>query len=123
MSLAAITLVSSVLLNLFPQTPEAYGPLNFACCVKYTRKPVPFAVIKGFIEQSSIEVCRIDAIIFFTRNNKKICASVRDRWVKAALGRLRSKIAKLESKASQHMTRAGEKRVNETNTHSPWSFE
>lgn len=39
------------------------GPLNYACCVKYTRTPLPFKLIKGFIEQSSREVCRIDAIM------------------------------------------------------------
>lgn len=39
------------------------GPLNHACCVKYTRTPLDFNVIKGFAEQSSREVCRIDAIM------------------------------------------------------------
>ncbi|XP_051737436.1 C-C motif chemokine 20 [Ctenopharyngodon idella] len=80
------------------------GPLNYACCVKYTRTPLPFKLIKGFIEQSSLEVCRIDAIIFFTKNNKKVCASVEDQWVRAALARLRSKIDKLTDKRPQHLT-------------------
>lgn len=133
------------------------GPLNHACCVKYTKKPLPFGLIKGYIEQSSREVCRIDAIMwvtnwpqewvrvhpsshtkwlqqclnmrriivmkptallqstfvqmafafnvkqkqennaltqslflsFFTKHNKKVCASVKDEWVRATLARLR----------------------------------
>ncbi len=40
------------------------GPLNYACCVKYTHNPLPFGVIKGFMEQKSTEVCRIDAIMW-----------------------------------------------------------
>ncbi|KAA0718794.1 Testis-specific serine/threonine-protein kinase 5 [Triplophysa tibetana] len=73
---------------LFGVRGSTYGPLNHACCVKYTRKPLPFGLIKGYIEQSSLEVCRIDAIIFFTKHNKKVCASVKDEWVRETLARL-----------------------------------
>ncbi|XP_005171405.2 C-C motif chemokine 20 [Danio rerio] len=116
MSLVSITLISIVFLSLLPHTPKAYGPLNYACCVKYTRTPLPFGVIAGFIEQSSLEVCRIDAIIFITQKNKKICASIEDQWVRAALAHLRSKIAKLENKASLRLTTAGPNSVIQTNT-------
>uniref|UniRef100_A0A8C2IU39 Chemokine interleukin-8-like domain-containing protein n=1 Tax=Cyprinus carpio TaxID=7962 RepID=A0A8C2IU39_CYPCA len=120
MSLLTITLISSILLSLFPQTPAAYGPLNYACCVKYTRNPLPFGVIKGFIEQSSREVCRIDAIIFFTKNKKKVCASVEDQWVRAALAHLRSKITKLtEKRAPRLTTAAGLKHMIHTTTKTP----
>ncbi|KAK7163458.1 hypothetical protein R3I93_007497 [Phoxinus phoxinus] len=119
MSLVSITLISTILLSLFPHTPAAYGPLNYACCVKYTRNPLPFGVIKGFIEQSSREVCRIDAIIFFTKNNKKVCATVEDKWVKAALAHLRSKITKLTDKRSQPLTTNELKNTNPRTTNSP----
>ncbi|KAK7159565.1 hypothetical protein R3I94_005799 [Phoxinus phoxinus] len=119
MSLVSITLISTILLSLFPHTPAAYGPLNYACCVKYTRNPLPFGVIKGFIEQSSREVCRIDAIIFFTKNNKKVCATVEDKWVKAALAHLRSKITKLTDKRSQPLTTVELKNTNPRTTNSP----
>uniref|UniRef100_A0A672SI83 Chemokine interleukin-8-like domain-containing protein n=1 Tax=Sinocyclocheilus grahami TaxID=75366 RepID=A0A672SI83_SINGR len=95
------------------------GPLNYACCVKYTRNPLPFGAIKGFIEQSSREVCRIDAIIFFTKNNRKVCASVGDQWVRAALARLRSKITKLTVKGTPRITTAGLKLTIHTTTKSP----
>ncbi|KAI2667780.1 C-C motif chemokine 20 [Labeo rohita] len=89
MSLVTITLISSILLSVFPHTPTAYGPLNYACCVKYTRNPLPFGAITGFVEQKSTEVCRISAIIFLTKNNKKVCATIKDKWVRDALARLR----------------------------------
>ncbi|KAK2900672.1 hypothetical protein QQF64_015355 [Cirrhinus molitorella] len=106
MSLVTITLISSILLILFPHTSAAYGPLNYACCVKYTRNPLPYGVIKGFMEQKSTEVCRIGAIIFFTKNDKKVCASIKDQWVRTALARLRSKIAKLTEQENKHLTTA-----------------
>ncbi|XP_016124748.1 C-C motif chemokine 20-like [Sinocyclocheilus grahami] len=119
MSLFTITLISSVLLSLFPHTPVAYGPLNYACCVKYTHNPLPFGVIKGFMEQKSTEVCRIDAIIFLTKNNKKVCASTKDQWVRAALARLRSKIEKLTEQGTQRLSTAGLKLTIHTTTKSP----
>ncbi|KAI7809924.1 C-C motif chemokine 20 [Triplophysa rosa] len=101
MSVVIVALISSLLVSFLPQT-QAYGPLNYACCVKYTRNPLPFGLIKGYIEQSSREVCRIDAIIFFTKHNKKVCASVKDEWVRAALARLSTKINKITHPRSQH---------------------
>ncbi|KAJ8384313.1 hypothetical protein AAFF_G00206700 [Aldrovandia affinis] len=102
--LIAATLLLACLLSVLSHTARAYGPLNHACCVKYTQKPLPFKVIKGFIEQSSREVCRIDAIIFFTRLNKKVCASAKDEWVKIILQRLSSKLKTLGvNSASKHM--------------------
>ncbi|KAI4891432.1 hypothetical protein NFI96_018615 [Prochilodus magdalenae] len=68
---------------------DTYGPLNHACCVQYTRNPVAFNLIKGYIEQSSRDVCRIDAIIFLTKHNRKVCATPTDDWVRRALARLR----------------------------------
>ncbi|XP_051985267.1 C-C motif chemokine 20 [Xyrauchen texanus] len=116
MSLATITLVSCIVLSLVPQTPAAYGPLNYACCVKYTRNPLPFGLIKGFIMQSSREVCRIDAIIFFTKH-KKVCASAEDEWVRAALSRLKARINKLALSGShQHHISVGMNSTIHTST-------
>ncbi|KAG9273787.1 C-C motif chemokine 20-like [Astyanax mexicanus] len=83
-----------VLCTLCP-TSAAYGPLTHACCVKYTRTPVPFKLIKGYIEQSSLEVCRINAIIFITKRNKKVCVSAADGWVRDILERLSTKMKKM----------------------------
>ncbi|XP_051989386.1 C-C motif chemokine 20-like [Xyrauchen texanus] len=116
MSLVTVALFSSIVLSLIPQTPAAYGPLNYACCVKYTRKALPFGVIKGFIQQSSREVCRIDAIIFFTKRNKKVCASVEDGWVRSALAHLKAKINKLSMSGSQRHLNVQMKTLIHTST-------
>ncbi|XP_036410700.1 C-C motif chemokine 20 [Megalops cyprinoides] len=100
----ALLLLLACLLSMLSHTATAYGPLNHACCVKYTVKPLPFSTIKGFIEQSSREVCRIDAIIFYTVRNKKVCASAKDEWVKAHLTRLSAKLKTLATKdPSRHI--------------------
>ncbi|XP_048845314.1 C-C motif chemokine 20 [Brienomyrus brachyistius] len=90
-SLATIALSVCLLVQFF-QSGEAYRPLNHACCVKYTRRPLPFRLIKGYVVQSSLEVCRIDAIIFVTMKNHKVCASPEDDWVKTAIFCLSEKI-------------------------------
>ncbi|XP_072543073.1 C-C motif chemokine 20 [Salminus brasiliensis] len=95
--LVAIAFVACWLLCTLCPTSAAYGPQNHACCVKYTRKPLDFKLIKGYIEQSSREVCRIDAIIFLTKRNKKVCASSADEWVKVVLRRLSDKMKKMSN--------------------------
>ncbi|XP_061099709.1 C-C motif chemokine 20 [Conger conger] len=92
-----------VLLSI-PSHNAAFGPLKHACCVKYTVKPLPFGSIKGFVEQSSREICRIDAIIFFTIRDKKVCASAEDEWVKRYLLRLSSKLKTLVSNSDLKST-------------------
>ncbi|KAL4624745.1 C-C motif chemokine 20-like [Arapaima gigas] len=91
-------------LSTFFYTASTYGPLNHACCVKYTHKPLPFHIIKGFIEQSSAEVCRIDAIIFLTVKNRKICASTEDNWVKAILSCLSNKLTEMASNGTAEIS-------------------
>ncbi|XP_060777746.1 C-C motif chemokine 20 [Neoarius graeffei] len=93
--LVTIVFAGCWLLCMFCLTTDAYGPMNHACCVKYTRTPLDFNLIKGFAEQSSREVCRIDAIIFLTKRNKKVCASAKDEWVRNVLGRLSAKMKKI----------------------------
>ncbi|KAJ8270384.1 hypothetical protein GJAV_G00113820 [Gymnothorax javanicus] len=83
------------LLSISRQSTSAFGPMNHACCVKYTVKPLPFNSIKGYVEQSSKEICRIDAIIFYTVRDKKVCASAKDRWVKQYLLLLSNKLKTL----------------------------
>uniref|UniRef100_A0AAZ3QRF6 Chemokine interleukin-8-like domain-containing protein n=1 Tax=Oncorhynchus tshawytscha TaxID=74940 RepID=A0AAZ3QRF6_ONCTS len=74
---------------MFSSTSAAYGPRRLYCCVEYQEKPIPNQQIKGYKLQSSKEVCNIDAIIFYTLKNKKVCATVKDEWVRKALARLR----------------------------------
>ncbi|KAG5847297.1 hypothetical protein ANANG_G00124530 [Anguilla anguilla] len=99
-----VTLLLACLLSFPSNSASAFGPLNHACCVKYTVKPLPFNSIKGFVEQSSREICRIDAIIFYTIRDKKVCASAKDEWVKQYLLRLSSKMKTLVANAHARST-------------------
>ncbi|XP_035644676.1 C-C motif chemokine 20-like [Oncorhynchus keta] len=83
--------------TMFSSTSASYGPRRLYCCVEYQEKPVPDQQIKGYKLQSSKEVCNIDAIIFYTLKNKKVCATVKDEWVRKALARLSAELKKMSS--------------------------
>ncbi|XP_062848977.1 C-C motif chemokine 20 [Trichomycterus rosablanca] len=93
--LAVLIFAGCWLMSTFAPLTDAYGPINYSCCKRYTRTPLPVGKIKGFALQSAQEVCRIDAVIFLTEENRKICASGQHEWVKRALKHLRSKIGKM----------------------------
>ncbi|XP_056149864.1 C-C motif chemokine 20-like [Lampris incognitus] len=91
----ATTALLCCILGMLSLTSGVQAAMGNACCTSYTRTPVAFHLIKGFKEQSYREICRIDAIIFYTRRNKKVCASSKDEWVRRALARLSSKLKKM----------------------------
>ncbi|CAB1426967.1 unnamed protein product [Pleuronectes platessa] len=62
-----------------------------SCCTSYNRKPVPFKLIKGYKEQTIMEKCNMEAIIFYTIKSA-ICVTRRDVWVKKTLKLLSSKL-------------------------------
>ncbi|XP_015216569.1 C-C motif chemokine 20 [Lepisosteus oculatus] len=99
-SLFTVALLSCLFLIITLEKAFAYRPLNLDCCINYTTKPVPFKLIKGYYEQSSLEVCRLDAIIFYTYRGKKICASAKDTWVKNALQYLSSRLKNMAKPTS-----------------------
>ncbi|KAJ8357035.1 hypothetical protein SKAU_G00198290 [Synaphobranchus kaupii] len=94
-----VALFLGCLLSVLSHNAFAFGPLNHACCVKYTVKPLPISMIKGYVMQSSQEVCRIDAIIFYTVRDRKVCASAKDAWVKTTLAHLSSRLKTLVANA------------------------
>ncbi|XP_068197527.1 C-C motif chemokine 20-like [Antennarius striatus] len=100
------------MLGLLCPAPAALGyHMRRACCTSYTRRPVPFHLIKGYREQTSREHCRIEAIIFYTmKKDVQICATRKDGWVRRILASLSSKLKKMSSSA------AGETQKTETVT-------
>ncbi|XP_068605334.1 C-C motif chemokine 20 [Brachionichthys hirsutus] len=82
--------------------PAALGfQIRKACCTSYTKRPVPSHLVKGYREQTTMEHCRIEAIIFYTvRKDLQICASRKDEWVRRLLGSLSSKLKKMSSSAA-----------------------
>ncbi|CAN9503381.1 unnamed protein product [Ophioblennius macclurei] len=62
------------------------------CCVRYTRKPVPFKFIRGYAEQKVEHNCRIEAIILITAK-RRICADEKDEWVQKILSKISEMLA------------------------------
>ncbi|XP_041697248.1 C-C motif chemokine 20 [Coregonus clupeaformis] len=85
------------IVTMLSSTSAAYGPRKLYCCVEYQEKPIPYQQIKGYKQQSYKEVCNNDAIIFYTVKNKKVCASIKDEWVRTALAHLSSKLKKMSA--------------------------
>uniref|UniRef100_A0A4W5P7F4 Chemokine interleukin-8-like domain-containing protein n=1 Tax=Hucho hucho TaxID=62062 RepID=A0A4W5P7F4_9TELE len=83
--------------TMFSSTSAAYSPRRLYCCVEYQEKPVPYQWIKGYKLQSSKEVCNIDAVIFYILKNRKVCATVKDEWVRKALARISSELKNMSS--------------------------
>ncbi|KAK6484010.1 C-C motif chemokine 20-like [Huso huso] len=98
-SLLTYVLISSFILSILIDQASAYGPHKYDCCINYTQKPVPIRFIKGYMEQSSLTVCSIDAIIFLTVQDKKVCANSKDAWVKSAMRRLSYRLKQLSKKS------------------------
>nr|QNB48520.1 C-C motif chemokine ligand 20-like 2 [Plecoglossus altivelis] len=131
----AMSLLCVALSTLSPPA-SAYGPRNYACCVRYTRNPQDVDLIIGYVEQRAVEVCRIEAIIFYIKPNRKVCADPNAGWVKrilkqlsakleemsgkraAALGRGRSQTTSLPSSPSSNSTSSNSTRSNSTRSNS-----
>ncbi|XP_040910248.1 C-C motif chemokine 26-like [Toxotes jaculatrix] len=88
------------ILGLLIPAPATCSQLSKTCCTRYNRKPVPFQRIKGYREQTAIENCNIEAIIFYTVKNTEICATRRDEWVRKILQLLSSKLKKMSKVGS-----------------------
>ncbi|XP_029686235.1 C-C motif chemokine ligand 20 isoform X1 [Takifugu rubripes] len=69
--------------------------IRVSCCTRYSGKPVPPQLIRGYREHTAMENCRIEAIIFYTVQRKMVCANPKDEWVKKVLKLLSSKLRRL----------------------------
>ncbi|XP_067109920.1 C-C motif chemokine 20 [Osmerus mordax] len=89
-----------VTLSMLSPPASAYAPRTYACCVRYTKTPQDIDLIKGYIEQKSVEVCRIKAIIFYLKSNTKVCADPKAGWVRSVLKQLSVKLEEMSGKTA-----------------------
>nr|XP_046265635.1 C-C motif chemokine 20-like isoform X2 [Scatophagus argus] len=106
-TMTVTTVLLFVVLGLLSPAPAAWSHMGKACCTRYTRKPVPFQRIKGYREQTTLENCRIEAIIFYTVKKNEICATRKDKWVRTILELLSSKLKKMSKDGSAPGERTG----------------
>uniref|UniRef100_A0AAR2L6D6 C-C motif chemokine n=1 Tax=Pygocentrus nattereri TaxID=42514 RepID=A0AAR2L6D6_PYGNA len=65
------------------------GPVK--CCTTFSLNPLPLNRLKHFAIQDATTVCRLNAVIFTTVKNRKICANPDAQWVKNAVSHLKNK--------------------------------
>ncbi|XP_017554658.1 C-C motif chemokine 20 [Pygocentrus nattereri] len=61
------------------------------CCTTFSLNPLPLNRLKHFAIQDATTVCRLNAVIFTTVKNRKICANPDAQWVKNAVSHLKNK--------------------------------
>ncbi|KAK1168640.1 C-C motif chemokine 20-like [Acipenser oxyrinchus oxyrinchus] len=69
-------------------TADAFFAGPGSCCISYSTNMIHLRAIRRYTKQESTGLCNIDAIIFHTRRNLKICADPRVKWVKRLINRL-----------------------------------
>ncbi|KAM7400857.1 hypothetical protein PAMA_005169 [Pampus argenteus] len=99
-TITVTTILLCIILGLLSPDPALGSHFRRACCTRYNRKPVPFHRIKGYREQTIIENCRIEAIIFYTVKKYEICVTREDEWVRKILELLSSKLKNMSKTAA-----------------------
>ncbi|XP_037537272.1 C-C motif chemokine 20 [Nematolebias whitei] len=125
MTPAGITMTTILLffiVGILGPAPATSSRLSKTCCTRYNKKPVPFARIKGYREQTTEENCRIDAIIFYTINNYEVCATRQDEWVKNVLFLLSSKLKNMSKTTKNTKEVTGKSEITSTHDGSGASF-
>ncbi|XP_069562370.1 C-C motif chemokine 19-like [Brachyistius frenatus] len=99
--IAVTTILLFFVLGILNPAPTVLGSqVSRDCCSRYSRRPVPFQHIMGYIEQTIKENCRIEAIIFYTVKNIEVCATRKDKWVRRTLELLSLKLKKMSKGTS-----------------------
>ncbi|MBN3324154.1 CCL19 protein, partial [Atractosteus spatula] len=83
MSLKAITLLLLASI-LWSSSEVAYGDMNIAvdCCLDVSNAKIPIKIVKTYQKQSNSNGCKIEAMVFITKRNVKLCAPHNEAWVK-----------------------------------------
>ncbi|CAK7321294.1 C-C motif chemokine 20 isoform X2 [Vulpes vulpes] len=89
--LLAALMMSVLLLHLCSKSEAS----NFDCCLRYTEHIVPPGSIMGFTQQLANEACDINAVIFYTKKKKAVCADPKKKWVKRTVRLLSHRVKKM----------------------------
>ncbi|XP_066507925.1 monocyte chemotactic protein 1B-like [Hoplias malabaricus] len=88
MSRRFLLLCAVLLLSIWASLGEG-SPVK--CCTNFSPHPLPLNRLKHFNVQDATTLCRLDAVIFTTVKNRKICANPDAAWVKNAISHLKNK--------------------------------
>uniref|UniRef100_A0A672GWD7 C-C motif chemokine n=1 Tax=Salarias fasciatus TaxID=181472 RepID=A0A672GWD7_SALFA len=56
-----------------------------ACCQRHSIGRLPARAIRSYAVQNSTDICRINAVIFYTHRGKMFCADPNQKWVQLYL--------------------------------------
>ncbi|XP_043927385.1 C-C motif chemokine 20-like [Protopterus annectens] len=65
-----------------------------SCCKSIRNKPFPIHKLENFTFQTKDSHCRIEAIVFDTVCNKKVCGNPKNTWVRQAIKVLQGRVEK-----------------------------
>ncbi|NXH28117.1 CCL5 protein, partial [Myiagra hebetior] len=84
MKVSAAGFALLLILASFSQTFSAPAGLDLSvCCFKYTQHKLPWKLVqRHFITSSS---CPLRAVVFVTKEDRKVCANPKDTWVQRYL--------------------------------------
>uniref|UniRef100_A0A672H3Y9 C-C motif chemokine n=1 Tax=Salarias fasciatus TaxID=181472 RepID=A0A672H3Y9_SALFA len=84
-------LFQPLLCSLFVSQPLFSLPLVHAmsgvnaCCQRHSIGRLPARAIRSYAVQNSTDICRINAVIFYTHRGKMFCADPNQKWVQLYL--------------------------------------
>ncbi|KAG5841013.1 hypothetical protein ANANG_G00195090 [Anguilla anguilla] len=70
------------LLCLFCCSSLTQGEQALDCCLKVSQAPIPKKIVKGYEKQVKGQGCDINAVVFTSLRNRKLCAPTNPSWVK-----------------------------------------
>ncbi|KAJ8414851.1 hypothetical protein AAFF_G00023740 [Aldrovandia affinis] len=77
---------------LYCWSSPSQGELAIDCCLKVSRTPIPQRIVKGYEVQTRGQGCDIEAVVFTTKQNLKLCAPTDPGWVKELMASVNAKL-------------------------------
>ncbi|KAJ8285522.1 hypothetical protein GJAV_G00027800 [Gymnothorax javanicus] len=98
---SSISILCFGLLCLFCWSNLIQGEPVLDCCLKVSHVEIPKRIVKSYENQVKGQGCDIDATVFTTRRNIKLCAPTEPSWVKALMATVDSKLKRCQQKNFQ----------------------
>uniref|UniRef100_A0A672H3W0 C-C motif chemokine n=1 Tax=Salarias fasciatus TaxID=181472 RepID=A0A672H3W0_SALFA len=76
-----------------------------SCCQRHSIGSLPARAIRSYVVQNATDICRINAVIFYTHRGKMFCADPNQKWVQLYLTVLK-KLEKMDHDNAQNVHEA-----------------
>ncbi|XP_005528116.1 PREDICTED: C-C motif chemokine 21 [Pseudopodoces humilis] len=84
---------------------QGIGSSASDCCLKHSQKAIPSGVVTSYRLQGPESGCLLDAVVFTTKRNRKICASPTDGTIQKLMQHLDKKAKNDKNKKKGHTQR------------------